>query len=85
MTWGPDLNGPFMAAVGIFLLISSAVLFLLRDTMARSGVMGWAWLPERSKFKTYRAQRFGSIVSAVIVGLAGLVFLVLAMLEFWSR
>ncbi|NQD86631.1 hypothetical protein HP499_02225 [Paenarthrobacter sp. CM16] len=40
------MGDPFLAVVGVFLMLSGLVLYLMRNLMARAGVDGWAWLPE---------------------------------------
>jgi hypothetical protein len=44
----------FLAVAGLFLLLSGAGLYLLRNVMARTGESAWSGLPEKSKFKTFQ-------------------------------
>lgn len=67
----------FLAVAGLFLLLSGAGLYLLRNVMARTGESAWSGLPEKSKFKTLQAQRKVSIVAACIVVGAGVALLLL--------
>lgn len=76
------MGDPFLAIVGAFLIFSGFVLYLMRHVMARSGVDGWAWLPEGNQFKTYEQQLAWSKVAAGIVATVGLVFLGLFL---WPR
>lgn len=57
------------------MILSGFVLYLMRNVMARSGVDGWAWLPEGNQFKTYEHQLAWSKAAAGIVATTGLVFL----------
>lgn len=75
------MNHQFLGIVGGFLVVSGAVLYLLRNKLARAGVDGWAWLPENARFKTYERQLVWSKIAATVVAAAGLVFLVLFMLR----
>jgi hypothetical protein len=81
MSWGPAVNGPFLTVAGIFLLVSPVVLFLLRNVLARTGVNGWSWLQEESRFRSDAVQRRSSIAASVLVGFAGIVLLVLALAQ----
>ncbi|WP_314323847.1 hypothetical protein [Paenarthrobacter ilicis] len=65
------MGDPFLAIVGAFLIFSGFVLYLMRHVMARSGVDGWAWLPEGNRFKTYEQQLAWSKVAAGIVATSG--------------
>jgi len=80
MTWSEGVTGPFLSIAAVFLLVSALVLFLLRDAMARAGVSSWERLPGKGRFKSYEGQRRMSIVASALVGLAGLVLLVVALL-----
>ncbi|MCD4851431.1 hypothetical protein LN996_11470 [Arthrobacter sp. AK01] len=71
------MNEPFLALAGAFITLNGVGLYLLREKMARSGVDGWAWLPDGTDFKTYRFQLLASKVAAAVVFGAGLVFLLL--------
>lgn len=76
------MGDPFLGVVGVFLMVSGLVLYLMRNLMARSGVDGWSWLPEGTQFKTYKYQLAMSKVAAGIVAFAGLVFLAVFL---WPR
>lgn len=80
MTWGPDATQPFLIGAAIFLALSAGALLLLRDVMARAGESGWSWLPENSKFKTYRMQRRLALVAPAVVCLGALILLLVAIL-----
>ncbi|MGO4146959.1 hypothetical protein AB4Y77_17905 [Paenarthrobacter sp. YAF11_1] len=69
------MGDPFLGLVGAFLILSGLVLYLMRNLMARSGVDGWAWLPEGTQFKTYEYQLVLSKVAAAIPAMSGVVFL----------
>lgn len=71
------MSQPFLGIVGIYLVLSAGVLYLLRNVMAKAGTDGWSWLPDEFKFKTFEHQLMWSKVAAAIVAFAGLVFLVL--------
>jgi hypothetical protein len=81
MRWGPDTTGPFLAIAGIFLVLSSIGLYLLRNVMGRMGASAWSNLRSGSKFKTFEAQRKYSVLAAGVVGLAGLVLLFVAAIQ----
>ncbi|UKA48953.1 hypothetical protein LFT48_16130 [Arthrobacter sp. FW305-123] len=76
------MGDPFLAFAGAFLILNGVMLYLMRNVMARSGVNGWAWLPEGNHFKTYKHQLAWSKVAAAIPAFAGLVFLGIFL---WSR
>lgn len=80
MTWGPDVNGPFLTIAAVFLLVSAVALFLLRDALARTGVNSWERLPGKGHFKSDEVQRRMSVIASALVGLAGFLLLVLALL-----
>jgi hypothetical protein len=48
MKWGPDTTGPFLSVAGIFLVLSSAGLYVLRAqrkySVIAAGVVGLAGL-----------------------------------------
>ena len=69
------MGDPFLAVVGVFLILSGLVQYLMRDFMARAGVDGWSWLPGGTPFKTYEYQLALSKVAAGIPVVAGLVFM----------
>lgn len=76
------MGDPFLAVVGVYLMISGLVLYLMRHLMARSGVDGWSWLPQGTHFKTYGYQLAMSKAAAGIVAIAGLVFIAVFL---WPR
>lgn len=80
MTWGAGVSGPFLTVAAVFLLVSAVALFLLRDALARAGVNSWERLPGKGHFKSYEVQRRISVIASALVGLAGVVLLVLALL-----
>ena len=63
-------------------MLSGLLLYLMRNVMARSGLDGWAWLPEGTQFKTYEYQLAWSKAAAGIVTIAGLVFIAVFL---WPR
>ncbi|MEV7607822.1 hypothetical protein AB0N65_20510 [Paenarthrobacter sp. NPDC089322] len=71
------MNHEFLGVVGIYLVLSAVALYMLRNFMAKAGVDGWSWLPNGSKFKTYKHQLMWSKVAAAVVASAGMVFLVM--------
>lgn len=81
MTWGPGVTGPFLMIMGAFLMLSGGALFLLRHFMARVAEEGFKFLPEGSSFKTYKFQVRAGIVSAAIVGVAGIVVFIVGVLS----
>ncbi len=76
------MGDPFLGVVAVFLMLSGLVLYLMRKLMARSGVDGWAWLPDGTQFKTYEYQLAMSKAAAGIVAIAGLVFVAVFL---WPR
>ena len=76
------MGDPFLAVVGVFLMLSGLVLYLMRNLMARAGVDGWSWLPEGTQFRTYEYQLALSKAAAGIVAIAGLIFMAVFL---WPR
>lgn len=77
MNHDPDWSNLFLAVAGLFLFLSGAVLYLLRNVMARVGASAWSGLSEKSKFKTFEGQRKGSVIAAFLVSAAGIALLLL--------
>ncbi len=71
------MNHQFLGIVGGFLVLSGAVLYLLRNKLARAGVNGWAWLSRICQVQDLRAPARLVENCCHSSGRSGLVFLVL--------
>lgn len=71
------MKNPFMALIGLVLVLSAGILFSTRHSLARTGAAAWSFLPEGSKLRTREFQERLATVSFTLLGVAGVLLAVI--------